>query len=84
MSHQLQEKYQIFYWQSKMNFLKSPLYFALILTFISNVCWSQHLILKGSVKSINNETLVYVNIGIKNKNIGTISDEYGNFSLRTC
>ena len=37
--------------------------------------------INGNVKSEANSPLQYVNIGIKNKNIGTISDEKGNFSI---
>ena len=61
---------------------KLSLKFILILLILSNVCWSQNLILKGTVKGVNNKKLAYVNIGIKNKNIGTISDENGHFSIR--
>ncbi|GMN11272.1 hypothetical protein MTsPCn9_11210 [Croceitalea sp. MTPC9] len=49
---------------------------------LSSICWSQDLILNGTVKGANNEKLAYVNIGIKHKNIGTISDENGQFSIR--
>ena len=65
--------------------MKTPkLYLRLILILltISNTSWSQDLILTGTVKGANNEKLVYVNIGIKHKNIGTISDENGSFSIR--
>ncbi|SEL48408.1 CarboxypepD_reg-like domain-containing protein [Aquimarina amphilecti] len=65
-----------------MHQYKLSLKFFLILLVLSNVCWSQNLILKGIVKGANNEKLAYVNIGIKNKNIGTISDENGHFSIR--
>lgn len=39
------------------------------------------IIICGIVKSETNTPLKYVNIGIKNKNIGAISDEKGNFSI---
>tara|TARA_R110002094_G_C4844723_1_gene206513 strand:+ start:12 stop:776 length:765 start_codon:yes stop_codon:yes gene_type:complete len=37
--------------------------------------------LSGIIKSNTNKPLEYVNIGIKNKNIGTISDKNGNFKI---
>jgi hypothetical protein len=37
--------------------------------------------LSGIIKSNTDEPLEYVNIGIKNKNIGTISDLNGNFTI---
>lgn len=37
--------------------------------------------INGIIKSNTNEPLEYVNIGIKNKNIGTISDIKGNFKI---
>lgn len=46
----------------------------------SNFTFSQ-IRINGNVKSEANSPLQYVNIGIKNKNIGTISDEKGNFSI---
>jgi len=39
------------------------------------------LLISGIVKQSNNSLLAYVNIGIKSKNIGTVSDEKGNFEL---
>lgn len=65
--------------------MKTPklyLKYILILLTISHTCWSQDSVLSGTVKSANNEKLAYVNIGIKHKNIGTISDENGQFSIR--
>jgi hypothetical protein len=46
----------------------------------SNFTFSQ-IRINGNVKSEANSPLQYVNIGIKNKNIGTISDEKGDFSI---
>lgn len=60
---------------------KISLQFILILVLLSNACWSQNLLLSGTVKGVNNEKLAFVNIGIQNKNIGTISDENGDFSI---
>ncbi len=65
--------------KSKMHQPKLSLQFILILVLISNVCWSQNLILKGTFKEENNTNLVYVNIGINSQNIGTISNENGHF-----
>ena len=45
-----------------------------------NFTFSQ-ITINGIVKSETNTPLQYVNIGIKNKNVGTISDEKGNFSI---
>ena len=39
------------------------------------------VVVNGKIKSEDGKELQFVNIGIKNKNIGTISDENGNFSL---
>lgn len=64
-----------------MHLSKLSLQFALIFLFISNICQSQNLILQGTIKGTNAEKLAYVNIGIKNKNIGTISDENGRFRI---
>ncbi len=38
-------------------------------------------IIKGRVLKTSNHAISYVNIGIKGKNIGTVSDENGDFSL---
>ena len=68
--------------KTKMHQTKLSLKFIFFLLLISNMCFSQNLILKGTVKATNNKNLAYVNIGIKNKNIGTISDKNGHFSIR--
>ena len=65
-----------------MHQTKLSLKFIFFLLLISNMCFSQNLILKGTVKATNNKNLAYVNIGIKNKNIGTISNKNGHFSIR--
>ena len=54
-------------------------FFAICLLFL-NFTFSQ-IRINGIVKSEANIPLQYVNIGIKNKNVGTISDEKGNFSI---
>ena len=68
--------------KTKMHQTKLSLKFIFFLLLISNMCFSQNLILKGTVKATNNKNLAYVNIGIKNKNIGTISNKNGHFSIR--
>lgn len=60
-----------------MHQTKLSLKFIFFLLLISNMCFSQNLILKETVKATNNKNLAYVNIGIKNKNIGTISEKMG-------
>lgn len=72
----------MFFLETKMQIRELTLKFTLILLIISSTSWSQDLILTGAVKGTNNEKLAYVNIGIKNKNIGTISDKNGQFSIR--
>jgi carboxypeptidase-like protein len=54
--------------------------FLAICFFFLNYTFGQ-ITINGIVKSETNFPLQYVNIGIKNKNIGTISDEKGNFSI---
>ena len=56
--------------------------FTLLFVLLSCICFGQHIMLKGIVKGINNENLDYVNIGIKSKDIGTISDKNGHFTIR--
>ncbi|MCB0536873.1 MAG: carboxypeptidase-like regulatory domain-containing protein [Bacteroidetes bacterium] len=60
-------------------------YKILLILFIlaSNICLSQNITINGKVIGNNKEILQYVNIGIKYKNIGTISDENGNFEFIT-
>jgi len=48
---------------------------------IFNYSYSQNLTISGVVKTNNNKTLEYVNIGIKKKNVGTISNENGKFLI---
>lgn len=49
--------------------------------FISSDFYSQERILEGNIQDSTNDNLAYVNIGIKNKNVGTFTDENGNFRL---
>lgn len=42
---------------------------------------SQNITIKGQVLGENNEPVSFVNIGIKDKNIGTLSDEFGKFTF---
>ena len=53
----------------------------LFLILVSNG-FSQEIILQGKITDQNNETLPFVNIGIPNKNTGTVSNENGSFKLK--
>ena len=44
-------------------------------------CYSQEIILKGSIKDSNKKAIAYASIGIENKGIGCISNDKGMFSL---
>ncbi|TPE42609.1 carboxypeptidase-like regulatory domain-containing protein [Pontibacter mangrovi] len=55
--------------------------FTVILLLLSLLAEAQHLNLQGTVLSSSSEPLPYVNIGIRNKNVGTASDEHGKFTL---
>jgi hypothetical protein len=48
---------------------------------IFNYSYSQSLTISGNVKTNSNKKLEYVNIGIKKKNVGTISNENGKFLI---
>lgn len=48
---------------------------------IFNYSYSQNIKISGIVKTNNNKKLEYVNIGIKKKNVGTISNEDGKFLI---
>lgn len=58
--------------------MKKIIIVVLLLTI--NCTYSQNTTISGIVKT-NNQRLVYVNIGVKEKNVGTISDENGEFSI---
>lgn len=63
----------------KLKFMKNIILLTFLLVF--NYSYSQNLTISGIVKTNNNKKLEYVNIGIQKKNIGTISDENGKFSI---
>jgi len=44
--------------------------------------FSQEIFLQGKIIDKNSETLPFVNIGIPNKNTGTVSNENGTFNLK--
>lgn len=49
---------------------------------INAICHSQNEYKKGEIRNFeNNEPLAYVNIGIKNKTVGTVSNQNGLFNL---
>jgi len=57
-------------------------FLSIILVFTSVIVHSQEKTITGKVLSFeNNEPLVYVNIGIKNKTVGTVSNNNGLFKL---
>ena len=58
-------------------------YLSIISIFISLIVYSQEKIISGKVLNFeNNEPLTYVNIGIKNKTVGTVSNNNGLFNLK--
>lgn len=59
---------------NKINFLW-------IILLISNLAWGQNIKISGKVVDENDKALAYVNIGIKKKNIGTISELNGDFEM---
>lgn len=63
----------------KKNLLTQFAFYFLIL--ISTYSFSQEKVLEGNIQNSKNENLPFVNIGIKNKNVGTFTDENGNFRL---
>jgi len=51
--------------------------------FYNSNCYSQEKIITGEIKDSENKTLLqYVNIGIANKGVGTVSNSNGFFSLK--
>lgn len=63
-----------------VNLQSSILFLFLILNLSS---FSQEKIINGEVKDATEKTLLqYVNIGIANKNVGTVSSNKGKFSLK--
>lgn len=62
--------------------MKYPqLLFSIFLLGYLSTTSAQKIITGKVVDSLTSETLKYVNIGIKNKNIGTVSDGNGNFHI---
>lgn len=58
------------------------IFFTILSVFISVIVLSQEKTLTGKVWNFeNNEPLAYVNIGIKNKTVGTVSNNNGLFKL---
>lgn len=63
--------------------MKSLLKLFLVLVLYNSNCYSQEKVINGEIKDIENRTLLqYVNIGIANKGVGTVSNSKGIFSLR--
>lgn len=63
--------------------MKSLMKLFLVLVFCNSNCYSQEKVINGEIKDIENKTLLqYVNIGIANKGVGTVSNSKGIFSLR--
>lgn len=53
----------------------------LILFLIPKMIYSQEIEIVGKISNSNKIPLEYTNIGIKNKNIGTIADNFGDFKI---
>jgi hypothetical protein len=63
--------------------MKSLLKLFLVLVLCNSNCYSQEKVINGEIKDIENKTLLqYVNIGIANKGVGTVSNSKGIFSLK--
>jgi len=63
--------------------MKSLLKLFVLLSLCNSNCYSQEKIINGEIKDIQNKTLLqYVNIGIANKGVGTVSNSNGFFSLK--
>lgn len=63
--------------------MKSILKLVMLLALCNLDCYSQEKIINGEIKDIQNKTLLqYVNIGIANKGVGTVSNSNGIFSLK--
>jgi hypothetical protein len=60
-----------------------PSYISLLLTLFlsSGYCYSQTKLVGQVVDALTKEPLPFVNIGLVNENIGTVSDEQGYFIL---
>lgn len=56
---------------------------SLLFIFFIGTIYAQESFISGKLKNVqNNEKLDYVNIGIANKNVGTVSNAKGNFNLK--
>ena len=53
----------------------------IILFLIPKIIYCQEIEIIGKILNSDKTPLEYTNIGIKNKNIGTIADNYGNFKI---
>lgn len=53
----------------------------LIFSILSQIIYSQTIEIKGKIIDVSNNAVPYVNIGVLNKPIGTVSDDDGNFRL---
>lgn len=49
---------------------------------LNSIGFSQEIVLQGKITDTNNTTLPYVNIGIPNKNTGTVSNQNGVYLLK--
>ncbi len=49
---------------------------------LNSIGFSQEIVLQGKITDINNKILPYVNIGVPNKNTGTVSNENGVYLLK--
>jgi hypothetical protein len=65
--------------QANLKIMRKYVLITLLLFYNTFFC---QVVVNGKIKSNDGKKLQFVNIGIKNKNIGTISDENGNFSLK--
>lgn len=63
--------------------MKSLLKLFLFLVLYNSNSYSQEKVINGEIKDVENKTLLqYVNIGIANKGVGTVSNSKGIFSLK--
>jgi hypothetical protein len=63
--------------------MKSLLTIFMLLALCNSNCYSQEKVITGEIKDFENKTLLqYVNIGIENKGVGTVSNSNGIFSLK--
>ena len=61
--------------------MKKTFYIAFIILLNYGFVSSQSLIIKGNVKDSLNNPIKYSSIGVLNKEVGTVSNEFGQFSL---